>query len=290
VDSGFSRGNKVAHCIAVFVLPKWVHSAFMLDVAHAQQQACCGENIMSKTTRTIAAMTAAIAMMASQSSTAMAQSNNPIVSPTTLNLNVNSQVKKAPDMATISAGVVTQARTAKAAMDDNARRMSAAFTALKAAGIADRDMQTSGINLSPQYNYVANQRPTIKGYEAANRVTVRIRKLENIGPVLDALVAQGVNEINGPTFGLDNPEAELDTARTEAMATALKRAELYARAAGMRVKRIMTINESGGYEPPQPRPMMVMSRMMADAAPETPVAPGEVTLSIQLNISFEFEK
>jgi uncharacterized protein YggE len=250
-------------------------------------------HIMSKTTRTVAAITAAIAMMASQTSVATAQSanTNASPSPSTLSLNVNSNIKKAPDMATISAGVVTQSRTAKAAMEDNARRMTTAFAALKSAGIADRDMQTSGVNLSPQYTYVANQRPTIKGYEATNRVSVRIRSLENIGPVLDALVAQGVNEINGPTFGIDNPEAELDTARTQAMATAMRRAELYARAAGMRVKRVLTINESGGYEPQQPRPLMMMSRSMsADAAPETPVAPGEVTLSIQLNIQFELEK
>jgi uncharacterized protein len=245
---------------------------------------------MSKTTRAIAAISAAVAMMASQTGSVMAQNANATVTPSTLNLNVNSNVKKAPDMATISAGVVTQARTAKAAMDDNARRMSAAFVALKAAGIAERDMQTSGVNLNPQYNYVANQRPTIKGYEVSNRVTVRIRRLENIGPVLDALVAQGVNELNGPTFGLDNPEAELDQARTEAMATAVRRAELYARASGMRVKRVITINESGGYEPPQPRPMMMARAMASDSAAETPVAPGEVTLSIQLNVQFELEK
>ena len=247
---------------------------------------------MNKTTRTIAAVAAAFAIMASQAGAVMAQNANPmpVVTPSTLNLNVNANVKKAPDMATVSAGVVTQARTAKAAMDDNARRMSAAFVALKAAGIADRDMQTSGVNLAPQYTYVANQRPTIKGYEVSNRVTVRIRRLENIGPVLDALVAQGVNEINGPTFGIDNPEAELDTARTEAMMTAMRRADLYARASGMRVKRVMTINESGGYEPPQPRPMMVMARQTSADAAETPVAPGEVTLSIQLNVQFELEK
>ena len=245
---------------------------------------------MSKATRTIAAVSAVIAIMASLTTPALAQNNTPVVIPSTLNLNVTSNVKKAPDMATLSAGVVTQSRTAKAAMDENARRMSAAFVALKAAGIAERDMQTSGINLTPQYTYVANQRPTIRGYEAANRVTVRIRRLENIGPVLDALVAQGVNEITGPTFGIDNPETELDTARTEAMATAVRRAELYARASGMRVKRVMTINESGGYEPPQPRPLM-MARMQATSADaETPVAPGEVTLSIQLNVQFELEK
>ena len=245
---------------------------------------------MSKATRTIAAVSAVIAIMASLTTPALAQNNNPVIIPSTLNLNVTSNVKKAPDMATLSAGVVTQSRTAKAAMDENARRMSAAFVALKAAGIAERDMQTSGINLTPQYTYVANQRPTIRGYEAANRVTVRIRRLENIGPVLDALVAQGVNEITGPTFGIDNPEVELDTARTEAMTTALRRAELYARASGMRVKRVMTINESGGYEPPQPRPLM-MARMQATSADaETPVAPGEVTWSIQLNVQFELEK
>jgi uncharacterized protein YggE len=163
--------------------------------------------------------------------------------------------------------------------------------ALKAAGIADRDMQTSGINLSPQYVYRENQRPLIKGYEVSNRLNVRVRKLDNLGPVLDALVEQGVNEINGPNFGLDNPEAELDTARSQAMATAMRRADLYAKAAGVRVKRVMSINESGGYEPPQPRPMLMMARAaMADAAPETPVALGEVTLSIQLNVQFELEK
>jgi uncharacterized protein len=246
--------------------------------------------IMSKTARAIAALTAAMSMMATQTGTAMAQSNTPVVTPSTLNLNVNSNVKKAPDIATINASVVTNSRSSKTAMEENARRMSAAFTALKAAGIADRDMQTSGINLTPQYNYVANQRPTIKGYEARNGVTVRIRKLENIGAVLDALVAQGVNDLNGPTFGLDNPEAELDAARTEAMATAMRRAELYARASGMRVKRVLTINESGGYEPPRPVPMMMARAQMADAATETPVAAGEVTLSIQLNVQFELEK
>jgi uncharacterized protein len=211
--------------------------------------------------------------------------------PSTLNVNINSDVKKAPDIATISAGVVTTSRTAKAAMEDNARRMSSAFAALKAAGVADRDMQTSGVNLAPQYVYEANQRPRITGYQATNRVTVRLRNLTAIGQVLDALVAQGVNEINGPTFGLDNPETELDKAREEAMTKAMSRANLYARASGMRVKRVLTINESGGYQQPQPMPVMMMARaQMADSTPETAVAPGEVTLQIQLNVQFELEK
>lgn len=212
------------------------------------------------------------------------------VQPTTLNLNTTAEVKKAPDLATISAGVVTTARTARAAMEDNARRMTAAMAALRAAGVADRDVQTSGVNLSPQYEYLPNQRPRITGYQATNTVTVRLRRLEAVGPVLDALVAQGVNQINGPTFGLEDPDAALDAARTEAMAKAMRRAELYARAAGMRVRRVLTINESGGYEPPAPRPMM-MARMSAETADaSTPVAPGEVTLNIQLSVSFELER
>jgi uncharacterized protein YggE len=214
----------------------------------------------------------------------------PPVQPTTLNLNVNANVKQAPDIATVSAGVVTNARTAKAAMDDNARRMTAAFAALKAAGIADRDLQTSGVNLAPQYDYQPNQRPRITGYQATNTVTVRVRRLDTLGPVLDALVAQGVNQINGPNFGLDQPEAALDKAREGAMKTAMDRAALYARASGMRVKRVFSINESGDYQPPPPMPMMMARAAMAEQADSTPVAPGEVTLSIQLNVAFELEK
>jgi uncharacterized protein YggE len=249
---------------------------------------------MTTTQRSLIALAAAVILVAVSTPPAMAQNASSFVEPppfpSELSLTVTSTVKKAPDIATVSAGVLTQARTAKAAMDDNARRMAAAFVALKAAGIADRDLQTSGINLSPQYTYIANQRPILKGYEATNRVSVRMRKLETIGPVLDALVAQGVNEINGPTFGLDKPEAELDVARSDAMITAMRRAELYARASGQRVKRVLRISEGGSDQPPPVPPSLVEVRMSADSVPDTPVAPGEVSLSIQLNVTFELEK
>ncbi|MCE2891023.1 MAG: SIMPL domain-containing protein [Hyphomonadaceae bacterium] len=212
------------------------------------------------------------------------------VTPTTLNFTVSADQKKAPDMATMGAGVVTTAKTAKAAMEDNARKMSAAFVALKAAGIADKDMQTSGVQLSPQYDYTNGTRPRIVGYQAANRVTLKLRKIDQIGAVMDALVAQGINEIDGPNFGIENPEAMLDQARGEAMATAMRRAELYAKAAGMRVKRIVSINESGGYTPPQPMPMMMARAAMADSAAPTPVAAGEVSYSIQISLQVELEK
>jgi uncharacterized protein len=209
--------------------------------------------------------------------------------PTTLSLSAESNVKQAPDIATISAGVLTQSRSAKAAMDENAKRMTAVFAALKAAGITDRDMQTSGVNLQPQYVYEPNQRPRITGYQVTNTVNVKVRRLDALGPVLDALVAQGANQIDGPNFGLDNPEGALDAARAEAMSKAMRRAELYAKAAGMRVKRVVSISESGGYQPPMPRMMAMRAEAMAaDAA--TPVAPGEVTLNAQVSVVFELEK
>lgn len=213
------------------------------------------------------------------------------VAPTTLSLSAESNVKIAPDLATISAGVVTLQRTAKGAMEENAKRMTGVFGAIRAAGVADRDMQTSGVTLAAQYDYQPNQRPRITGYQATNTVTIRMRDLNAVGPVLDALVAQGANQINGPTFGLENPDAALDNARTEAMTKAMRRAELYARAAGLRVSRVVSITESGGYSPPQPIMMARMAIASADAAaPETQVAPGEVTLNASVSVVFELAK
>lgn len=210
-------------------------------------------------------------------------------SPSVLNINASADLKQSPDIAIISAGVVTQSRNAKTAMSDNANKMAAAFAAIKAAGIADRDMQTSGISLQPQYVYEENKPPRITGYQASNNLTVRIRQMDKVGAVLDAVVAQGINQISGPSFSIDNPDAALDKAREEAMQTAMRRANIYARASGMKIKRVVSINESGGYQQPQPMPMMAMARMeKADAM--TPVAGGEVTMSIQLNVQFELEK
>lgn len=213
----------------------------------------------------------------------------PAPQPTTLNLNVESSVRQAPDIATVQAGVVTQNRSARTAMRENAERMTRVMAALRAAGIAERDIQTSGINLAPQYEYLPDQRPRITGYQATNTVTVKVRNLDALGPVLDSLVTEGANSINGPTFGIDNPEALLDRARAEAMAKGMARANLYASAAGLRVRRVVSINESGGYTP-QPQPMMMARAAMADGMEaSTPVAAGEVALSIQLNLVFELE-
>ena len=140
-----------------------------------------------------------------------------------------------PDIALISAGVVTQAAKAGDAMAANAKAMSATIAALKRAGVADRDIQTQSINLQPQYRYGDNQPPVLTGYQASNRVSIRFRDLSGAGSVIDALVSAGANQIDGPTFGVDKPESALDEARTQAIATARARAELYAKAAGLKV-------------------------------------------------------
>jgi uncharacterized protein YggE len=209
----------------------------------------------------------------------------PVITGTRLDVSAVGSVDRAPDMATIGAGVVTQSPSAGRAMADNARSMTATIAALKKAGIADRDIQTSSLSLQPQYRYGDNQPPVLTGYQASNRVSVRLRDLAKAGAVIDALVAAGANQIDGPSFGLDKPEAALDEARTQAIATAKGRAELYAKATGLRVKRIVSISESGVSEG-GPRPIMMMRAAKADS---TPVAAGEQTLTVNVAVTFELE-
>ncbi|MBC7521212.1 MAG: SIMPL domain-containing protein [Sandarakinorhabdus sp.] len=207
---------------------------------------------------------------------------------TTLTINAEGRVTRPPDIAEVSGGVVTMAPTAAAAMADNAVRMNAVVAAVRKAGIAERDIQTTGLSLQPQYRYDNNQPPVLTGYQATNTVALRIRKIDQTGKLLDTLVGVGANQINGPNFRVEAADAALDEARVSAVATARTRAELYAKAAGMRVKRIASISESGGFEP-GPRPMMMAKTMsVSDSAP-SPVAPGEVALSINVTMVFELE-
>lgn len=226
---------------------------------------------------------------------------------TLLSLSAEGQSRRTPDIALFSAGVVTQARTASEAMADNSRKMDQVVTALKRAGIADRDIQTSAINLSPVYSnperdaqirarqtgqpYIPpppeEQIQRIIGYQARNTVQVRVRDLANMGRVIDALVNVGANEINGPNFTLDDQRSALDEARTQAIAEGRQRAELYARAAGLRVARILSISEGGGYYPVQRDMIMATGSGPAPPPPPTPVQPGELTLGVSVSMQFE---
>ncbi|GIK50074.1 MAG: SIMPL domain-containing protein [Hyphomonadaceae bacterium] len=203
---------------------------------------------------------------------------------TLLSISAEGSSEARPDMATINLGVTTQGQTAQAALQENARRMTALTQALRRAGIAERDIQTANVSVYPQQQYRENEPPLITGYQANNTVTAKVRNVNNVGRVIDAAVAAGGNTVHGVSFSHADPEAQLDAARRDAIAEARRRAELYANALGMRVHRIVAVQEGGGYSPPIPVP--VMARMeAADAA--TPVSPGEIETRVSVNITFE---
>ncbi len=193
---------------------------------------------------------------------------------------------QAPDTASVSAGVVTQSGTAGEAMAANSAKMNQVFEALKEAGILEKNIQTSQLSLSPRYNYKDRRAPKIEGYEARNTVSAKTEKLDGVGPMLDALVSAGVNNINGVQFSIKEPESAKAEARTQAIKDARKKAEAMAKAAGVRLGELKSISENsrGGYVP-QPQFARAAS-YAADSAP-TPIAAGEQTLSVTVNLSYE---
>ena len=205
---------------------------------------------------------------------------------TRLDINATGEVSRVPDVAVISAGVVSRSTTASGALQDTANRMQRVLAALRRAGVQDRDIQTSNVNLNPEYKYENNQAPQLVGYTATNNVSIRFRDIRSSGAILDALVAQGANQINGPSLTVDKPDAALDEARMKAIAAGRARAELYARSLGMRGVRVVSINESGGGYPPPPMPMYARAQA-ADA--KTEIEPGEQKLQVSLAMTFELQ-
>jgi len=237
-----------------------------------------------------ALLAAAFAAVALPMSAAQAQSAPAItqsITGTRLDISATGEVTRVPDLATISAGVVTRAPTASGAIQQAAARMARVRQALKQAGIADRDIQTSNISLNPDYVYANNEPPKLNGYSAANQLMVRFRDIASSGKILDALVAEGANQISGPNLSIDKPEAALDEARAKAVATGRARADLYARALGMRVVKVVSMSESGGYAPPPPMPPMVMAAR--GERDQTAVDPGEQKLQVSVSMTFELQ-
>ncbi|HWT11703.1 MAG TPA: SIMPL domain-containing protein [Allosphingosinicella sp.] len=208
------------------------------------------------------------------------------VSGTRLDVVATGEVNRVPDTMRINAGVMTQAPTATEAIGQNARQMESMRAALRRAGVADRDIQTTAINLQPEWRYAENSAPVFLGYRAHNSVGVRFRDIANAGRILDALVAAGANQIDGPTLYIERPEPALDEARMQAVANARARADLYARTLGMRVTRILSVSEAGMVH--MPRPEQMMARDVA-AVSGTQIVPGEQTLTVSLTVSFELQ-
>lgn len=207
--------------------------------------------------------------------------------PTTLTVTAEARTEHAPDLAEITAGVTTTAPTAVAASRENAAQMARVVAAVRAAKVPGADIQTVGLALQPQYDYQDRQTPRLTGYQATNSVTVRLRDLPRAGAVVDALVAAGANQIGGPVFRIADEDPVRDAARAAAVAKARARAEFYARALGLHVRRIVRVIEGGAAQPIRPVPMMRMTAMAAQAP--TPVEPGQLGLDAEVTIEFELD-
>lgn len=213
---------------------------------------------------------------------------NPIVT-----LSVTESVDSAPDKATINTGVETRALSAKQAMAQNATQVDALVKALLAQGIERKDIQTSGINLNPQYDYSQRKEgegPRFVGYTANNNLTVIVRKLDKAGEIVDAMVNAGATNINGPQFGISDTSKLEAQARDKAIKTAQERAAAYARAAGYSSARLIAISETGDLDRPMP-PMPMLRMEKADITVSgSRVEPGQLSSSITLGFRYMLER
>ena len=195
-------------------------------------------------------------------------------------------VDAVPDMATVMMGVITEAKTGAGAMAQNSKSLEAVLKQLSNAGIEARDIQTSNLSLSPRWDnslFSSTGQRKIAGFVASNNVSVRVRDLDRLGEVLDAVVQNGANSFNGLSFGLQEPEPAQDAARKDAVADARRKAQLYAAAAGVTLGDVLTISEAarqGGA----PVMMAMEADMMQSRA--MPVAQGEVTVGATITIVY----
>lgn len=226
--------------------------------------------------------TAAVAVSPTASAEVQLTTNLPIVE-----LSVTETVKGDPDLATVSAGVSSRAPTAVEAMRVNAREMKSVIDRIKALGVAEKDIQTTGVSLYPQYDYNrTTQRNVFTGYQASNRVSVILRDIDRTGPVLDALVAAGATDLSGPDFSIDDDTAAKAQARSAAMKRAEAMARDYARMAGYPNVRVIRISENVFVNQPQPMlRTMAVAEQAADAS--TPIQPGQVGTSVTVNVTYE---
>ena len=223
---------------------------------------------------------AAIAI-ATMASSAFGQSLPPTVSVTG-----EASISVPPDLAQIDSGVTTEAKTAREASEANNKAMGVVLQALKTAGIAEKDIQTSRLSLSPQSapNRNANAPFLIVGYRASNRVTVTIRDITKVADTIDVLVGSGANEISGISFMVSKASKLLDDARSEAVADARRKAEIYAKAANISLGAPISISEETA---PGPVPYR---KMAADMAASAPVAQGQETLRVSVSVSYELKQ
>ena len=198
-----------------------------------------------------------------------------------ITVNGEAMTTAAPDRVTMRLGVSTQGKTAREASEANAKIMTMVIAAIKAAGADERDIQTTRLSLQPAFEQKPNGPPHLTGFRASNDVTVKLNDVDKLAGLIDRAVAAGANEMSGIEFGISEQSKRLDEARAQAIGDARRKAEIYAKAAGVVVGRPVSITESSATPPPRP-----MSAAAFRAAP-TPVAAGELALQATVSVSFE---
>jgi len=202
--------------------------------------------------------------------------------PAAISVTGEARISVPPDLAQVEGGVTSEAKTAREASDANNAAMGKVLLALKSAGIEEKDYQTSRLSLQPQSSSSkVSGPPTIVGYRASNRVTIRLRDITKVANVIDTLVGAGANDIGGINFMVSQASKLLDEAREQAVADARRKAEIYAKAAGVTLGAPLNIVEGGAPVPP------IAFRRMAAGVPESaPIAPGEETLQLSVSVTW----
>lgn len=198
-----------------------------------------------------------------------------------ITISATGSVDAEPDMVRFSTGVVTQGDTAKAALDENSKRMRNVIDGLKALGISAKDIQTSAFNINPRYARRKTGQSEIDGFEVRNTLMVLIRDPDALGGVLDKAATLGANQFGGIDFIVSETDTLLDKARTNAIKAAKRKAALYVEAAGARLGRVLRIREGGRAS--GPRPMMKGRAMVAESAP---IESGTTTVSISVSVTW----
>lgn len=193
-----------------------------------------------------------------------------------------------PDMARISLGVTRQAATAGDALDAVAQVSKAIFARLEAVGIAPRDMQSTQVNLSPQYDYnrKSDGSPKLVGFNANTMVSVRVRDLSGLGPIMTAVTEDGANQLNGLQFDLQDRGPAEDAARADAVKDAMARAKVLAEAAGVKLGSVLSIHDGGGHH----QPAAYGGMELASARSDMPIAAGELEIGASVTMVFELDE
>jgi uncharacterized protein YggE len=193
------------------------------------------------------------------------------------------KVKYTPDIAHVSVGVSCEDTTAAGAWKKNGDLVQKLFAALRALGVADKDLQTTGVNISPRYDHPKEKAPVLVGYTATYDLSITVRKLGEIGKLLDAAVEAGANRQVGIRFACSEPEKMIDSARTAAVAEARKKAELYVTGAGARLGLVQSIAE-GSYSPWREQRFEMPAKAMAGQP--LPIVAGEQELTISVTLTY----